>query len=135
MTSVSLVGNSEREQKASLQHGGPVKVEVEATGVAESTVVEGQVDMIDVVVLPDMAGAAVMEIPRLMDLEVLQFDQVVNSEVLSEGQRESDSLRIEGGTLLTAAIGETPEGQTLLGASASEIVERQMLLAAKCPCA
>lgn len=32
-----------------------------------------------------------MEKPGIVDLEVLVFDQAMNSKALSEGQRESDS--------------------------------------------
>lgn len=94
MTGVSLSDNSEWEHKAPLLDGGLMKMKVEivveATGVAES-IVEGQVDMIDVAVLYEKALTAVMEKPGIVDLEVLVFDQAMNSKALSEGQRESDS--------------------------------------------
>lgn len=53
-----------------------VEIVVEATGVAES-IVEGQVDMIDVAVLYEKALTAVMEKPGIVDLEVLVFDQAI----------------------------------------------------------
>ncbi|KAF2316359.1 hypothetical protein GH714_041700 [Hevea brasiliensis] len=79
--------------------------------------------MNDVVVVHERAVAAVIEIPDTVDLEVLAFDQAVNSKALFE-------VRV-----MEEAVGKTVEGQMLPAATAGEIVERQMLLAAQSPCA
>lgn len=56
----------------------------EEAGVAESTVVEELVDMVDVGVQREGAAAAELEVLGIVDLELLEFDLVVGSRAPAE---------------------------------------------------
>lgn len=94
MVAVSLVHNPEKECKEALQDDDLMEVDVEAAVVrlvVENTVAE-EVEVVDVVVQQEQAVAAGWEELDIVDLELLEFGQEVESkEGLVEGQKEPDS--------------------------------------------